>query len=217
MLEHRVSAQALAGGMVGQVGEHVGRPISVRCAPWRIRSLAPAERGSSGEPGTPKSSRPASLAMRAVSSEPERCAASITTSPSASPAMIRLRLGKCRALRCRAERRLGHDGALLGDPRLQPGVLRRVGHVQPAGDHRDGLARPQRARYGRRHRCRAPGPRPRPAAAASSAAMFSAKRMPLAEALRAPTTPTEGAARSATSPSTASAGGASGNCARKGG
>ena len=56
----------------------------------------PSARGSSGEPGTAKTSRPCSPAKRAVMSEPERRAASTTTVPSARPETMRLRLGKSR-------------------------------------------------------------------------------------------------------------------------
>ena len=44
-------------------------------APFRIRRFAPAARGSSGEPGTASTSRPASAASRAVINDPERVAA----------------------------------------------------------------------------------------------------------------------------------------------
>ena len=72
-----------------------------------------AQRGSSGEPGTANTSRPASCASRAVIRLPERSAASTTTTPSDSPAMIRLRRGKVPGLRRGAERRLGDHGAAL--------------------------------------------------------------------------------------------------------
>ena len=66
-------------------------------APSRINWLQPCARGSSGDPGTAITSRPASAASRAVISDPDRGAASITTVPALIPAMIRLRYGKCRA------------------------------------------------------------------------------------------------------------------------
>ena len=66
-------------------------------APCLIRPLLPWARGSSGEPGTASTSRPASLASRAVISEPERMAASTTTTASAEPAISLLRRGKSRA------------------------------------------------------------------------------------------------------------------------
>ena len=63
-------------------------------APCLIRSLVPAARGSSGEPGTANTSRPCSAAIRAVISEPERCAASTMTTPTEAPEINRLRRGK---------------------------------------------------------------------------------------------------------------------------
>jgi hypothetical protein len=60
-------------------------------APSRMSWLQPCARGSSGEPGTAITSRPASAARRAVICEPERGAASTTTVPLLIPAMIRLR------------------------------------------------------------------------------------------------------------------------------
>jgi hypothetical protein len=63
-------------------------------APSRMSSFVPSARGSSGEPGTAKTSRPCSAAKRAVIKDPERRAASTITLPCARPAMIRLRRGK---------------------------------------------------------------------------------------------------------------------------
>ena len=63
----------------------------IRVAPSRISWLQPCARGSSGDPGTAITSRPASAASRAVISDPDRGAASTTTVPTARPAMIRLR------------------------------------------------------------------------------------------------------------------------------
>ena len=48
-----------------------------------------------------------------------------------------------------AEGRLGDHGARFGDAALQIGVLGRVGHVEAAGDRRDGAAGLQRASMGR--------------------------------------------------------------------
>ena len=76
------AANPSRSGWSGRLSSTSAR-VSVRCAPWRIRSLAPRERGSSGEPGTANSSRPASWASRAVIRLPERSAASTTTTPSA--------------------------------------------------------------------------------------------------------------------------------------
>ena len=66
-------------------------------APSLMRALVPPARGSSGEPGTAKTRRPWSAARRAVISEPERLAASTTTTASDRPEMMRLRRGKSRA------------------------------------------------------------------------------------------------------------------------
>ena len=71
-----------------------------RSPAWRPASTGrccPPQRGSSGEPGTANTSRPCSSAIRAVIREPERRAASTTTTPSASPEISRLRRGKSRA------------------------------------------------------------------------------------------------------------------------
>ena len=71
--------------------------VWISVAPSRISALHPCARGSSGEPGTAITSRPASAAMRAVMSDPDLSAPSTTTVPAHSPAMIRLRRGKWRA------------------------------------------------------------------------------------------------------------------------
>ncbi len=85
--------------------------------------MQPCARGSSGEPGTAITSRPASAAIRAVISDPERGAASTTTVPSASPAMIRLREGKKARERARSPRLPGDQQALVRDALLQFGIL----------------------------------------------------------------------------------------------
>jgi hypothetical protein len=56
-----------------------------------MRPLQPCARGSSGLPGTAITSRPISAASRAVIKEPDLGAASTTTVPRLTPAMIRLR------------------------------------------------------------------------------------------------------------------------------
>ena len=98
--------------------------------------------------------------------------------------------GEMAGLRRGAEGRLGDHRARLGDPPLQVGVLRRVGHVQAAGDHGDRCGRCASRRYARRRRCRGRGRKRQSRGAASSAARFSAMRWPLAEALRPPTSAT---------------------------
>ena len=65
------------------------------------KRLLPADLGSSGEPGTAMTSLFCSNAVRAEISDPERSAASITTTPSDRPVIMRLRLGKSFAVaRC---------------------------------------------------------------------------------------------------------------------
>src|SRR3569623_1753655 len=63
-------------------------------APCLMRPFTPSARGSSGEPGTAKTSRPCSPASRAVISEPERRAASTMMLPTDRPEMMRLWRGK---------------------------------------------------------------------------------------------------------------------------
>lgn len=63
-------------------------------APCLIRAFAPSERGSSGEPGTAYMSRFCSRAKRAVWSEPDAFAASITTTARETPDISLLRRGK---------------------------------------------------------------------------------------------------------------------------
>jgi hypothetical protein len=62
-----------------------------------MSSWQPRASGLWIEPGRAKTSRPAIPARRAVIREPEALAASTTTVPAASPAMMRFRCGKCAA------------------------------------------------------------------------------------------------------------------------
>lgn len=64
-------------------------------APSRISRLQPSDRGSSGDPGTAITSLPRVAASLAVISEPDRCAASATTTPTTRLAITRCRMGKC--------------------------------------------------------------------------------------------------------------------------
>ena len=110
-------------------------------APCLIRPLVPSARGSSGEPGTAKTSRPCSAARRAVISEPERFAASTMTTPSASPEISRLRRGKSRA-RGSQPSGISESAAPAGKMSLQQAfVLGRIDLVLAAGQHRDRAAR----------------------------------------------------------------------------
>ena len=71
--------------------------------PARISRWQPRASGLWIEPGSANTSRPASAASRAVISAPERSAASTTSVASDSPAIRRLREGKCwRGSACRA-------------------------------------------------------------------------------------------------------------------
>src|SRR5436305_2582413 len=107
--------------------------VSVRVAPLRRRSLAPRLRGSSGEPGTAKTSRPCSSAKRAVISEPDFAAASTTTMPSAIPVAPREMAG----LRLGAERQFGEDRAVARERLVKRAILLGVDHVDAARDDRD--------------------------------------------------------------------------------
>ena len=59
-----------------------------------MSSLQPAKSGSLMGPGSAKTSLPSSAAKRAVISDPDFSAASMTKTPSARAAMRRLRRGK---------------------------------------------------------------------------------------------------------------------------
>ena len=85
---------------IGRSTEITSSASVTRLAPCLRRWLLPSARGSRGEPGTAKTSRPCSSASRAVIREPERFAASTTTIPAASPEMSRLRRGKSWARGC---------------------------------------------------------------------------------------------------------------------
>ena len=91
----------------------------------------------SGLPGTAKTSRPCSPAKRAVISEPERSAASITTTPSEIPEISRLRRGKSLP---RGEKPggLADQEAALADRVLQLRILGRIHDVDAASQHGDG-------------------------------------------------------------------------------
>ena len=95
---HRARVRRTIGrSMIGVTALMTSAASVVSVAPCLIRSLVPAARGSSGEPGTAKTSRPCSAAIRAVISEPERCAASTTTTPSAAPGDQPVAAGEIRA------------------------------------------------------------------------------------------------------------------------
>jgi hypothetical protein len=128
-----------AGGRprIGARVSRISRAEVTRQAPCFRRLLVPAERGSSGLPGTAKTSRPCSPAKRAVISEPERSAASITTTPSEIPEISRLRRGKSLP---RGEKPggLADQEAALADRVLQLRILGRIHDVDAASQHGDG-------------------------------------------------------------------------------
>src|SRR6476661_5373231 len=107
----------------------------VSVAPCFMRSLVPAARGSSGEPGTANTSRPCSAAIRAVISDPERCAAErhARYQPIAP--------WKIAGARHMAERHFGNRSpAGLDDGCQQILVLGRIDTVMTARQHRHGAA-----------------------------------------------------------------------------
>ena len=116
------------------------RRFPARIAPWRIRSLPPRARGSSGEPGTANTSRPASWAMRAVIRLPERRRRLHHHDAQRQAGDDAVAAGEVPGLRGGAERRFGDQQAGFGDAAMQVGVFRRVGQVDAAGDHGDGAA-----------------------------------------------------------------------------
>jgi len=113
-------------------------------APSRKRSLVPSALGSSGEPGTAKISRPASAANFAVIREPDRRAASTTTTARQRPATIRLR-------RVLPQGEMFPNVCLLPHhkcsrpTRVQPYTLRALPPKQAARDARFPLRRSERA------------------------------------------------------------------------
>ncbi len=127
-----------------------------RVAPCRINRCAPEESGESIRPGTAKTSRPHSLARRAVMSEPLRNAASITTVPRVMPARMRLRAGKCARERSGAHRPLAEQRPFVSHALGELGVLGRVDHVdRPSRAPRPYSRGPPARLRARRRRCRA--------------------------------------------------------------
>ena len=119
--------------------EHVGRAARTSVAPSRSSARQPAARGSIGWPGTAITSRPASAARRAVMSEPDRSAASTTTTaPARGPRRCGCGAGKWRACGSRPERMLGDAEAAGRDLGREARVLLRVDVVHAARHHRHG-------------------------------------------------------------------------------
>ena len=75
----------------GASSSRMSLALSTSLAPCLISAWQPRDCGEWIEPGIAKTSRPASSASRAVISEPDCRAASTTSVPRASPAMMRLR------------------------------------------------------------------------------------------------------------------------------
>ena len=111
--------------------------------------MAPRERGSSGEPGTANSSRPGLLGEPGgdQAAGPQRRLHHHDAEGEAGDDAVPAR--EVAGLGCGAERGLGDHGARFGDAALQIGVLGRVGHVEAAGDRRDGAAGLHGAAVGR--------------------------------------------------------------------
>lgn len=115
-------------------------------------------------------------------------------------------------LRLDAGRHFGDDRTLLGKRIVEGAILLGVDNVDAAGDDREPVASEPRW-------AAASMPRAMPEMTAmpsspSPAARSCASRLPLAEALRAPTTATIGAARTSPLPSSDNTGGASSTAAR---
>src|SRR5262245_4682763 len=83
-----------AADRIGSIAAITSAASVTGVAPCLSRPLVPSLRGSNGDSGTAKTSRPCSAANRAVMSDPEQRAASTTTTPIERPEMRRLRRGK---------------------------------------------------------------------------------------------------------------------------
>ncbi len=143
---------------------------STSAAPSRISRWQPRAIGLWIEPGTANTSRPASAARRAVISAPERSRPRPPACP-ASPARMRLRLGKCSRARAGAGRVFADHRAARRRCRASSAALpRRVGDVRAGAEHGDGAAAGgQRGLVRRARRCPRPGRWPRASPAAASA------------------------------------------------
>jgi hypothetical protein len=99
----RFDGHSLRAYGVGSSSTMSSQPVT-SFAPYSVREFGPKLDGCVTCPGTPNTSRRNSIASRAVIMDPEYCAPSTTTTPSAMPAMIRFRIEKfCGALIPRAE------------------------------------------------------------------------------------------------------------------
>ena len=214
------SAAARRGGATPSAPDRAASTSSARSV--RMRALrgsgrwrrGSADRAASPAPRTPRA--PAPRASRAVIREPERSAASTTTTPSDRPAMIRLRRGKWRA--CGA---VPGGSSATTAPRsamraMQRRVLRRVGTSStPPADDGDGAGRASAPRCAAASMPRArpetttSPARPRPAA--SSPAM----RRPRPRRCARRPSRRSGASSRPASPRTPSTGGGSSECSEE--
>ena len=92
LLTARPSA-AVAVSKSGPNSSRMSSTLSTSFAPSRISWWQPFDIRQSIAPGTAKTSRPCSVARRAVIRAPDRSAACTTTTPSDSPDTIRFRCG----------------------------------------------------------------------------------------------------------------------------
>ena len=122
---------------IGRIASTTSAAFWISVAPSRISWLQPCARGSSGEPGTAITSRPASAASRAVISEPDRGAASTTTVPALRPGDDPVAVGEVPRPRLGARRHFGDHQPALGHRLLPRLVLGRVEDVDAAGDDAD--------------------------------------------------------------------------------
>ena len=104
-----------------------------------ITVLHPSDLGSKGELGMAMTSPPRSEASCAVISDPEREAASTTTTPSARPVIIRLRKGMHHAIGC-VQGAFSQAAALFLRSSVIVLYFWRVVTVDTAGNHCDGTS-----------------------------------------------------------------------------
>ena len=150
-------------------------------------------------------------------SEPDRSAASTTTTAPGEPRDDAVARGEVAGLRLEPHRMLGQAQAAGRDLGREAGVLLRVDVVHAAGHHRHGAGGERgavRLRVDAAGEARDDG---EARLARGPAASARAIRRPSEEALRAPTSATSGRASRPASPSAQSSGGASARAARRGG
>ena len=126
----------------GKSSESTSSAPRQRIAPSRSSSCAPAEVSEKTLPGTANTSRPKSLARRAVMSEPVRREASTTTTPDGEPRDDPVADREVLRPRLRPRRVLGEKQVRFGHRLLQARVLARVVDVEPAAQNGDRAAGP---------------------------------------------------------------------------